>query len=1466
MRAVGRILRWLGVAVGLVIVFLAASFGLLQTRPGQDWLARTIERTISTPDSTVAIAGLSGTVPFRIKVDRIDIGDRDGIYLTAHDFAFDISPAALLAGQLHFRSLTFAEVDEERPTTAPSTTPWIDYLKVPHLPIGVVLDRFSIGRLVLAPPVLGESLVATVEGKARVAGETAQLALDLHRTDDVAGNIVLVMELAGATPVLKLQLEASEPTGVLLDRLLARTDRPPLALSVNGTGPLADWHGRVAASAGTLARLDTDVTLAVTDHTVLGLSGTAAMAPLLPAEFAPLIGDQLTLSLHGTYGERIVLDALSIGIAAGTLTGDATYGGAEKAVTAHLRANVPELSKLAGLLGNQLGGSASLTAEVTGTQSRPALALNFSGSGVRVGTSGADHIEASMSASATGALDSPDSRVEFAAKGRVEGLVAPEGVTVPPGFGRDIDFSLAGNAARDGSAVDLNRLSAEGAGLALTGAGQLAGGGQTLEGNLRLSIADLRPFSGFVGHPIAGSVELAADATQDGTSGFKASLQGSAKGLQTGVAAGDALLGDSVTVAGSLQRDSAGALIVQQFGIAGAAASLSGDGRFDPGSNRLAAAVAFELPRLKPLGPSLGMEMAGAVSGRIDAEGVLEHLQVKSKVAGDDIAAGGTRIDRLRLTGEVTDLAEPKATLEGTYRAPGLDGTLSLTAEEKGNSELVLPRFRFTAADSAIEGSLRVALDTYLTQGSISGRAPDLARLSKLAGMPLGGSLEFGGKFEDRGGQLVDLSATGSRLTAGTGSSRMGVGRVELTAKFADVLRAPSGTGRLSLTSANLGASEFSTATLALDAPRPGRFGFHGDAKGRPLTLALAGEGGFEPGRFDMRLTRLTGSFGNDRIFLEQPLTLSKRGADLAFSNLALDFATGRITGNGSKRGEALSLALNVADFPIASGAELMGYHNVRGTLAIGANLGGTLRTPQGRFSVNARQISLSAAKNPQLPNLGLAVDGTWNGRNLDLKGQVTGLKGDQIGFSGAVPLLLNPASLGISVPTYGRLALQLQGSGQLEHLADLLPLGEDRVSGHFAANAAVGGTVGAPAANGRVQLSDARYENFATGAVFTKMQADLVGDRDRFTLTSFSASDTASGTLKAQGSVALRGPSGPTAQLSATLDNFRVAARDEAVAAASGNISIAGPLTAPKVTAPLTINRAEINLPASLPPNVVVVKVVETNSKTGKAPPPPPAANQAPTLPATLDVKIDMPGNIFVRGHGLDSEWRGKLTITGTSAAPAISGSLEQIRGSVDLLGKTFTITRGRITFDGSAKLDPVLDIAAEASTADITAQVNISGVASAPKVTLSSTPPVPQDEILSRVLFNRGVGQLSAGEGLQLAAAAATLAGGGPGVLDKLRSGLGLDWFRLGSSPTSPTTGTINPRGAAGSSGAGSTALSAGKYIAPGVSVGVSQGVSPPTSKVTVEIEVMRHLTIGGEAGQSGSTGLGLNYNYDY
>ena len=1462
MHTVGKFLRGLGLLLGVLALSLVAVFAVLQTQLGKAWLAREIGQTLGDPDFTIALDGLKGFVPFNMTVERIDIGDRDGTYLTLRDAGLDISAAALLTGKAHIRSLTIAEVDMTRSSTAPSTTPFLDYLKVPHLPIPIELDRLSIGKLALAPPVLGENIVATVEGSAALADGKAHVALDLHRIDNSAGNILLAMDIAGDTPVLSVKLDAAEPTGVLLDRLLVRTDHLPLTLSVNGTGPLADWRGRVNASAGMSAHLAADLTLSAAGKTSLGISGNAGFASLLPSEIAPLIGERVALSMGAKFGGGIAVDSLSVEIAAGALTGSFAILGPEKAVAADLRANLPDLSTLSGVLGQPLGGSAALTVSVTGTESRPSLELNLSSDGTRLASSGAEHVEANFRARPIGALDNPETRVELAGTGRILGLVAPEGVAVPPEIGRDIAWSLDGTAARDGRAIDLTRLSAEGAGVSLAGSGRMMETG-AIEGRAGLTIADLRPFSGFAGHPLAGSVELEANAERKGTAGFTATVAGSAKELRTGVAAADALLGGAATVAGAIERD-ADMLTLDRLAVTGAAVSLSGNARFLPASNELTGALAAELPRLKPLGGAFGTEVTGAVSAQLNFAGPLEHLRIEGDIDGAELTAAGAKLDRLRLAARVSDLSDLKGSVDGSFRAYGLDGKLAVTAELNGNSELVLPLLRLAAADSTIDGSLRVALDTGLMRGSVTGRSADLAPWSKLAGTPLGGSVEFGVGLDAPGGQLVDISANGTKLAAGTGSSRIAAGRLAVTARFADILRAPSGSARLSLSTANFGASELATATLSLDAPRPGRFVFQGDVKGQPLTVALAGDGVLEPGRADLRLNRLAGSLGGERLVIEPPLTLSKHGADLAFSGLALDFGAGRITGSGGVQADSVSLALNVVNLPIASVGRLAGYRRARGTLNAAATLGGTLRAPQGRMSLNARELSVASAKHSRLRGLGLAVDGSWNGRNLDVKGQVTGLEGDQVALTGAVPLLLTPAPLGISVPSDGRLALQVQGAGRIEHLTDLLPLGEDRVSGHFAVDATVGGTVTSPAARGRLRLSDGHYENFATGAVLNNMQAELVGDHDRFTLTSFSAADSASGSLKAQGNVVLSGPAGATAQLSATLANFRVAARDEAVATASGTVTIAGPLTAPKVTAPLTVDRADIRLPESLPPNVVVLKVVEKNGNGGNAPKPAAADNQ-PALPASLDIALDMPGNIFVRGHGLESEWRGRLTMTGTSAAPVIAGSLQQIRGSVDLLGKTFTLTRGAITFDGSPKLDPVLDIVAEASAADITAQVNISGPASAPKITLSSTPSVPQDEILARVLFNRGVGQISAGEGIQLAAAAGTLAGGGPGVLDRLRGGLGLDWFKLGSGPSGPASTTLNPRAATGSA-TGGTALSAGKYIAPGVSVGVSQGLSPPTSKVTVEIELRPHLTVQGEAGQSGSTGIGLNYNYDY
>ena len=1419
-----KALRLFTTALAIAIALVFVAFALLQTQAGKALTAATIARLASRPNSDWAVDGLGGSVPFALTARRITISDPNGIWLTAKNVQLDIDPVSLLFGELHVRLLRAAEIYKVRPSAGPSLS-LVELLHITHLPLALTVDHLAIDRLVLGPPILGREVVATVAGDAALRGGIARADLDIHRIDSEPGQIALQSTLAGVEPQLKLQLRASDPTGIVSDRIFDRTDHLPLALSIDGDGPVSDWRGRLVASAGTHARLNADFALVVSKETALTLSARAAAASLLPANFAPLVGENARLSLHARFGERLVLDRLSFTTAIGKLTGDGAWDRSDNAVAAHLRADLPDLSMLDAITGGKLRGSARVVSELTGSHSHTAVRADLTATGVDAFGATARSLSANVELTPTGALASQQTRVAVEAKGQLVGLSAPSTGALAARIGDEIAWSLAANVDHDARAADLTRFDVHGGGIDLKGFGHLAAavGGVT------------------------GAINLA----------------GSATGLSTGIAAANVLLGPTPSLNAILSRDQTGFLAVNDLTLTGAAAKLTGNMRFDPVSRKVTAALACEIPRLEPLRPALGADVSGSLAATATAEGPLERIQLRSAFDGRGVAIGGVTIDSLQLSGTIADLSDPNATIAGSFRAGRLDGQLGLAAKPIGSTGLAIDNLRLTAAESSLTGNLRIGFDGGDVQGSLSGRFPNLSRWSALAGEPLGGSLELtAGMTAARGGQGLDLDTKGARLTIGTGASSIAIGRLAATARLADLWRQPVGNGRLSLADVRSGPLNFSNATATIASRSPGLFAFQAIAAGHPLSLTTAGEAGLVAGGADLRIARLTGSLDKQNFALEQALAVTRRGPDLTLTPVALRFGSGRVTAGGSLRRDALAFTLNASDLPIAAAARLIGHPNVHGALSVAASLGGSLRAPQARFIVNAAGLALAVARHTQSPRIGLAVEGGWNGSAVNIRGQVTGLRGDRMALTGSVPLLLRRQPFAISIPSQGRLAIELHGAGDIGHLADLLPLDEDRLSGQFAVDASVGGTIAVPSASGRMRLSGARYENFASGAVLTNLDAELVGSGDRFRLTSLLAGDGAKGSLKAQGSLALDGSDGPRMQLSATLANFRIAASDEALATASGTVTVTGPVAAPKVVAPLTIDRAEINLPSSLPPSVVVLKVTEVN---GQRAAPLPHTATPPSVPAALDITLGLKGPVLVQGQGLDSQWSGRLKISGTAVAPKIAGTLTANRGSYTLLGKSFRLTRGTITFDGSAKLDPALDIVAEASASDITAQVVITGYASAPTINLSSTPLLPRDEILARVLFGSGLNKITAGQGLELAQAAAALSGKDPGVLDRLRGGLGLDWLRLGQGPAAAASSILNPSVVTPTTQS-TTAVSAGKYIAPGVSIGVTQGVSPPTSKVTVEVDLGHHVTVDTEAGQNNGTGIGLNYNYDY
>ena len=90
-------------------------------------------------------------------------------------------------------------------------------------------------------------------------------------------------------------------------------------------------------------------------------------------------------------------------------------------------------------------------------------------------------------------------------------------------------------------------------------------------------------------------------------------------------------------------------------------------------------------------------------------------------------------------------------------------------------------------------------------------------------------------------------------------------------------------------------------------------------------------------------------------------------------------------------------------------------------------------------------------------------------------------------------------------------------------------------------------------------------------------------------------------------------------------------------------------------------------------------------------------------------------------------------------SSEPLISGQLNAVKGSLDILGKNFKLARGAVTFGGGAVSNPLLDIMLTTQTPALMANISIVGTVRKMQLILSSDPEMPRDEILAQILFGK-------------------------------------------------------------------------------------------------------------------------------
>ena len=694
----------------------------------------------------------------------------------------------------------------------------------------------------------------------------------------------------------------------------------------------------------------------------------------------------------------------------------------------------------------------------------------------------------------------------------------------------------------------------------------------------------------------------------------------------------------------------------------------------------------------------------------------------------------------------------------------------------------------------------------------------------------------------ERGLQKIEAHLRAQRASfAGPTPFTVGRGRLDGT-----VLLDPAGV-QLNATAAVLGAT-MNGVTLARGRAEIAMTGGSGSitanlsgSRGRGFQLTTVTR--FTP---DSIAVTAEGAIDRRPLRLETPATFHREADGWRLDPTQLSFAGGKATlagrfgavSNEIKAG-VQSMPLSVLDifFP-QLGLSGMATGDIDYRLQRGA------RIPTGHANLKIRGLSRSGLVVTSRP-ADVAVAGVLTDTVAAARAVVSS-GGKVIGRGQARISGLPPAGALPDRLRNGNLFAQIRYGGPADTLWRLIGIETIDLSGPVAIGADIGGTGANPVIRGSLQSTQARLESAVTGTVISNIAASGRFDGSRLLIDKLSGQTKGGGTISGRAAFDFAGGKGLGMDVAIDARNAQLLNRDDIGATVSGPITITSKGNGGTIGGDVRLLRGRFQLGrAAAVATIPQFETIELNR-------PDDDGMVQSRAPWRLDIKVDARNQLAVTGLGLDSEWGGKLALGGTVDNPAITGRVDLIRGGYEFAGRRFDLDRGSIRFLGETPPDPLLDITAKANLNGVSATIAVGGTGQKPEISFTSIPALPEDELLSRLLFGTSITNLSAPEALQLAAAVGSLRGGGGGLnpINAVRRAAGLDRLRI--LPADPTIGA-------------GTAVAAGKYIGRRTYVEVisdGQGYSA----TRVEFQITRWLSLLSSISTIGRQSASVKISKDY
>lgn len=1198
----------------------------------------------------------------------------------------------------------------------------------PLLPdIDIRIGRFEVGKLVVGKPLFGMEETLSAAGRTDI--RSGRLLLDMRAVASRGDRLLLLLDAEPDRDRFDLEADLQAPAGGLVTGLAQV--KQPIALKASGAGSWSRWRGRLD---GDLGPTRVAALAIAADEGRFRFTGALDASPFVAGQVAALLKPAIAIDMTASRADEV----FDLRFVASTDALAVSGGGKidnEARTFEDFRAEARLLQP--GQVNKALSGTGMrATVAVQGTVDAPTIAWTASADTLRFATDsgpvGADGLAARgrvQLATGTRPLTVP-----FEASMRQAVGLPPEMQALAGAPNLRGTLSFANGATRaTGLTLTTSQLRASGD-VTLTAAGRASG---SFDANLARVVV-----------PQLGPVTVRAVGRFDRLAGGSPMVDGRFEGRTLGLANQAALqfLGGQPALVGNFTLAKDGSILVQQARFSSPNLNFA-DARasYDPVSGKFTLTAAGASKEFGPVS--------------IFASGTSAAPSATIKLASPGFGFG------------IKDVVAAIAPVDGGFRIVGTGN--SPQGPFAGRVRLELAEGQPLVAD--IESVTLAGLEA-------SGR------LMQLPAGPFAGTLAVSGTGLDADFRLsaqgnlqrIDgtVQANGARIPLA-----VPVQIAEGTARFALLLvpGKPSIAGDFKLTGLRRDTLVLTSAS--------GQANIAGSSGGARVTLAgKLGDGekfvavasaqsvadGFAIG--------LNGTVGSLPLKLAGPAKVTQvdGGWELQPARIILPKGQVDVAGRWADRRE-LRLVLTDVDLGIADrvvpGLGLGGTANGQINLRITKGV----RLPEGEANLSVKQLTRSGITGLSIP-IDVRLAATSGATGVVMGVRLT-WQGNELGRL-VLKIEEGPGEDPVARLMAGRLSGGVRYNGPVEPLWALAGLEGQELKGPIALGADFAGTPGDPQLNGIARGRGMIYRNVALGTEITEISFDGAFSGPRLNIANLQG-NAGGGTLKGGGQLNLAVGEERGVDLRLDLTRARLANSDTLEFTLSGPLTVKGSGNSATFGGDLRVDSARVQLVQVQSGDFPTLDV----RRKGEVRVPDPE----PGLSATnlkLDVRIRADDRVRVEGMGLDSIWRADIRVRGDARQPVLFGTATLTRGEFTFAGSDFEISTGRVVFNGKP-LDSSINIQAQTVAEDVTAFVTISGTASRPEVAFSSSPSLPEDEILARLLFGSSIADLSVTEAVQLATAVAGLQSG-VDTMGKVRRSIGVDRLRLVGENSASGMGT--------------------------------------------------------------------------